>query len=55
MEVRYECLNKFLNRWYIDAPIDLGSEIGVWRLTWFYGNPKTHKRIESWEVLTRLG
>ena len=48
-------LVKFINRWYIDALIDSGSEIGIWRLIGFYGNPKTHKRIGSWEVLTRLG
>ena len=48
-------LVKFINCWYIDALIDSGSEIGIWRLTGFYGNPETHKRIGSWEVLTRLG
>nr|POF16611.1 hypothetical protein CFP56_58268 [Quercus suber] len=48
-------LVKFINRWYIDALIDSGSEVGIWRLTGFYENPETHKRIDSWEVLTRLG
>ncbi|XP_075668715.1 uncharacterized protein LOC142638569 [Castanea sativa] len=46
---------KFINRWYIDALIDLGSEIGIWRLTGFYENPETHKRIGSWEILKNLG
>ena len=46
---------KFINRWYIDALIDSGSEIGIWRLTGFYGNPEAHKRVESWAALTRLG
>ena len=46
---------KFINRWYIDALIDSDSEIGIWRLTGFYGNPEAHKRVESWATLTRLG
>lgn len=46
---------KFLNCWHIDVLIDSGGDIGVWRLTGFYGNPKTYKRKESWEMLIRLG
>lgn len=45
---------KFLNRWYIDALIDLDGDTGVRRLTWFYGNLETYKRKESREMLTRL-
>ena len=46
---------RFINRWYIDAVIDSGGDIGEWRLTGFYGNPSTHKRTESWETLKGLG
>ncbi|XP_075658739.1 uncharacterized protein LOC142628549 [Castanea sativa] len=46
---------RFINRWYIDVVIDSGGDIGEWRLTWFYGNPITHKRTESWETLKCLG
>lgn len=31
---------------HIDAIINIGDE-GSWRLTGFYGEPMTHKRIES--------
>ena len=46
---------RFINRWYIDALIDSGGDIGEWRLTGFYGNPSTHRRVESWETLKCLG
>ena len=39
----------------IDALINSNDEIGVQRLTGFYGNPETHKRIQSWELLKCLG
>ena len=45
---------RFINRWYIDALIDSGGDIGEWRLTGFYGNPSTHRRVESWETLKCL-
>ncbi|KAK9997381.1 hypothetical protein SO802_022067 [Lithocarpus litseifolius] len=32
---------------YIDAIINRNKE-GEWRFTGFYGEPKTHKRSESW-------
>lgn len=38
---------------YIDATIK--NEEGWWRFTGFYGNPKTHKRKFSWDLLDRLG
>ncbi|KAK9989615.1 hypothetical protein SO802_029854 [Lithocarpus litseifolius] len=38
---------------YIDAIINRNKE-GEWRFTGFYGEPETHKRIESWEQLRRL-
>nr|POE90445.1 hypothetical protein CFP56_43119 [Quercus suber] len=38
----------------IDAFIDSGGSIGVWRLTGFYGNPDTHGRTESWACLSQL-
>ena len=38
---------RLLNWWYIDALVDSRGEIGVWRFTGFYGNPKTQGRVES--------
>ena len=42
---------RFLNRWYIDALVYSRGEIGVWRFTGFYGNPETHRRVKSWELI----
>lgn len=39
---------------YIDAIIVPEGDSPRWRLTGFYGNPKTNKREESWSLLTRL-
>ena len=38
--------------WHINAFIDSGGSIGVWRLTGFYGNLDTHGRPESWARLS---
>ena len=38
--------------WHIDAFIDSGGSIGVWRLIGFYGNPNTRGRPESWAHLS---
>ena len=38
---------------HIDCIIDKGSE-GAWRFTGFYGEPITHKRQESWDLLRQL-
>ena len=52
---RYYVSICFLNRRYIDALVDSKDEVGEWRLTSFYGNPETHRRIESWELIKQLG
>ena len=41
-----------VSRWHIDAFIDSGGSIGVWRLIGFYGNPDTQGRLESWAHLS---
>ena len=38
---------------HIDAIVNKGKE-DVWRLTRFYGEPITHKRFESWNLLQQL-
>ena len=38
---------------HIDAVFDKGKD-GAWRLTSFYGEPATHKRFESWDLLRHL-
>ena len=38
---------------FIDAVIDKGLE-SEWRLTGFYGEPKTARRFEAWDKLRRL-
>ena len=38
---------------YIDAIVNKGKE-DAWRLTGFYGEPITHKRYESWDLLCNL-
>ena len=38
---------------HIDAIINKGAD-GAWRLTGFYGDPVTHKRFESWNLLRDL-
>ena len=38
---------------HIDAIVNKGVD-GAWRLTGFYGEPVTHKRIESWNLLRDL-
>ena len=38
---------------HIDCIIGEGTE-GLWRFTGFYGEPITHKRHESWELLRQL-
>ena len=46
------------HRYFIDAAIDKGIE-GEWRLTGFYGEPKTTRRWEArdklWQLKSRLG
>ncbi|CAM8933405.1 unnamed protein product [Rhodiola kirilowii] len=37
---------------HIDCEVDLG---GIIRVTVFYGNPSTHRRSESWNLLRTLG
>jgi hypothetical protein len=39
---------------HIDAEI-LPNDGASWRFTGFYGNPDHHRRIESWDLLRRLG
>ena len=51
---RYYVSICFLNRRYIDALVDSKDEVGEWRLTSFYGNPETHRRIKSWELIKQL-
>ena len=38
---------------HIDSVIDEGIP-EAWRLTFFYGAPETHRRIETWNLLRRL-
>lgn len=38
---------------HIDYIIRKGSE-KAWRFTGFYGEPNTHKRYESWDLLRQL-
>ena len=38
---------------HIDAIVNKSKE-DVWRLTGFYGEPITHKRFESWNLLWQL-
>ena len=38
---------------HIDCIIGGGTE-GAWRFIGFYGEPITHKRHESWELLRKL-
>ena len=36
--------------------VEIISENGVhWRFTGFYGNPEHHRRMESWDLMQRLG
>ena len=39
---------------HIDAEI-ISMERVHWRFTGFYGNPEHHRRMESWDLLRRLG
>lgn len=41
------------NKYYIDAIIDKGTD-SEWRLTEFYGELKTTRRIEGWNKLRNL-
>ena len=41
-----------VSRWHINAFINSGGSIGVWRLIGFYGNPDTCGRPESWACLS---
>ena len=47
VEVVFSSLN------HIDAIINKSSD-SAWRFTGFYGEPETHKRHESWDLLRRL-
>lgn len=38
---------------HIDTSINQGS-VDEWRLTFIYGAPETHKRIDTWNLLRRL-
>ena len=40
-------------KYYIDAIVDKGTD-NEWRLTGFYGEPETARRIEAWEKLRYL-
>ena len=42
------------SKWYIDAHVDGGQNIGRWRIIGFYGNPEASKREESWKLLKYL-
>ena len=39
---------------YIDAFVTDPESAFQWRITGFYGNPKTHQRKESWDLLKSL-
>ena len=39
---------------HIDATVEGDGNYSPWRLTGFYGNPKTPKRMESWQLLNSL-
>ena len=39
---------------HIDSIIDEGNNFARWRLTGFYGNPETFRRVESWQLLHSL-
>ena len=38
---------------HIDAIVNKGDD-GAWRITGFYGEPVTHRRMESWNLLREL-
>ena len=40
---------------YIDAVVTELESGFKWRITGFYGNPETHRRKESWDLLRSLG
>ena len=39
---------------HIDAIVERDGNYSLWRLTGFYGNPETSKRMESWQLLNSL-
>ena len=50
-EIEVDVKSSSLN--YIDVTINKNSE-KPWRFTGFYGEPDTHKRFESWDLLHSL-
>ena len=40
--------------YFIDAFVTDSDSGFQWRITGFYGNPKTHRRKESWDLLKYL-
>ena len=49
--IEVEVVSSSLN--HIGAIINKSSVL-AWRFTGFYGEPETHKRHESWDLLRRL-
>ena len=41
------------HRYFIDVTLDKNKDT-KWRFTGFYGEPKTHRRMEAWSKLTGL-
>ena len=39
---------------HIDAIVREVDKNSIWRITGFYGHPKTHRRYESWRLLSFL-
>ena len=50
-EISVDILSSSLN--HIDMVINKNTD-AAWRFTGFYGEPETHKRHESWDLLRRL-
>ena len=50
-DIEVEVISSSLN--HIDVIINKSS-VSAWRFTRFYGEPETHKRHESWDLLRRL-
>ena len=42
------------SRSYINAVVTNSESSFKWRITSFYGNPETHHRKESWDILRSL-
>ena len=45
---------KSYTKFHVDAVVSEASSDYRWRITGFYGHPETHKKYESWHLLTFL-